>query len=125
MGRFNRPSSRVRLSSEGAGRFRLEGEVDFDTAMHLLHESRAMFKHEERVYLDFSGVDRINSAGLALVIEWLREARRESRTLEICNPPEGLMAMARICDVEDLIQTLLAQSDRPAKPRVWSAPSKL
>lgn len=105
----NHPAERARLSGEGAGRFRLEGEVGFGTAMHLLHESRALFEHEERVRLDFSGVERINSAGLALVIEWLREARHESRTLEISNPPAGLMAMARICDVEGLIQSILAR----------------
>lgn len=100
----NNPAERARLSGEGAGRFQLEGEVGFGTVMHLLNESRALFEHEERVRLDFSGVERINSAGLALVIEWLRESRHESRTLEINNPPEELLAMARICDVEDLLR---------------------
>lgn len=107
------PAERARLSNEGAGRFRLEGEVGFGTVMHLLNESRELFEHEERVRLDLSGVERINSAGLALVIEWLREARHESKELEIHNPPAELMAMASICDVEDLLQPILA---RPARP---------
>lgn len=106
------PAERVSLINEGAGRFRLEGDVGFGTVMHLLHESRHQFEHEERVRLDFGGVERINSAGLALVIEWMREARQGGWTLELVNPPEGLLAVARICDVEDLLQSVLAQSAR-------------
>ncbi|MGA7965019.1 MAG: STAS domain-containing protein [Gammaproteobacteria bacterium] len=121
----NHSSERARLSSEGAGRFRLEGEVNFDTVMHLLHASHDLFEVEERVRLDFSGVERINSAGLALVIEWLREVRRESRTLEISNPPEGLMAMARICDVEDLIQKLLSPVRSTGTAQSPASPDKL
>ena len=102
-----RPQERVRLVGEGAGRFRVEGEVVFGTVMHLLKESRELFKGEERVRLDLAGVERINSAGLALVIEWLREAHHDARTVEISNPPEGLLAMARICEAEDLLQPVL------------------
>ncbi len=103
----DRPANRARFVNEGAGRFRLEGEVGFGTVMDLLHESHTLFEHEERVHLDFSGVERINSAGLALTIEWMREARHTSRTLQINNPPAELLAMARICDVEDLLQSVL------------------
>lgn len=103
------------MTGEGAGRFQLEGEVGFGTVMHLLIESRALFEGEERVRLDFSGVERINSAGLALVIEWLRVAQHESKKLEISNPPAELLAMARICDVENLLQPVLAHSAPPAE----------
>lgn len=100
----DRPAARARFVNEGAGRFSLEGEVGFGTVMDLLRESHTLFEHEERVRLNFSGVERINSAGLALIIEWMREARHASRILQISNPPEELLAMARICDVEDLLQ---------------------
>ena len=106
------PGERVSLVNEGAGRFRLEGDVGFGTVMHLLHDSRHQFEHEERVRLDFGGVERINSAGLALVIEWMREARQGGWTIELINPPEELLAVARICDVEELLQSVLAQPAR-------------
>jgi len=108
----NHPAERARFVHEGAGRFRLEGEVAFGTVMHLLHESRHQFEHEQRVRLDFAGVERINSAGLALVIEWMREAQRDGWTLEINNPPQELLAVARICDVEDILQSVLVSSPR-------------
>lgn len=103
------PHERVQFHNEGAGRFRLEGDVGFGTVMHLLHESRHLFENELRVRLDFGGVERINSAGLALVIEWMREARHGGWALELINPPEELHAVARICDVEDLLESVMAQ----------------
>ena len=103
----NKPSPKARIISEGAGRFRIEGEVDLYSVMQLLHQSRTLFKGEEKIRLDFSGVGRINSAGLALLIEWMKEARRESRILEVSNLPEDFLAMARICDVDGLIRTVL------------------
>ena len=108
----NYPAERAGFVHEGAGRFRLEGEVGFGTVMHLLHESRHQFEHEQHVRLDFAGVERINSAGLALVIEWMREAQRDGWTLEIDNPPQELLAVARICDVEDILRSVLGPTSR-------------
>lgn len=100
----------ARLVGEGAGRYRLEGDVSFATVMHLLHESRPQFEHEPNIRLDFSGVESIDSAGLALVIEWIREAKQLGHSLEIRNPPQRLLALARISDVERLLQPIMAVS---------------
>lgn len=102
------PEQRARLIPEGAGRFRVEGEVGFMTVMKLLEDSRGLFSDEERVRLDLGGVQRINSAGLALLIEWLREVRRQGHELHVSNPPQALLAMARICEVEDILAPALA-----------------
>lgn len=102
------PEQRARLVPEGAGRFRVEGEVGFMTVMKLLEDSYQLFADEERVRLDLGGVTRINSAGLALLIEWLREVRRPGHELVVSNPPDVLLAMARICEVEDILASALA-----------------
>ncbi len=106
-------SPQARLVGEGAGRFRLEGEVGFATVMHLLHESRPQFEHEPYVRLDFSGVESIDSAGLALVIEWMREVQHKGHSLEISHPPQRLLALARISDVERLLKPLIATGNAP------------
>lgn len=100
----------ARLLGEGAGRFRLVGDVVFPTVMQLLHESRSVFEHEQHLRLDLSGVEQIDSSGLALLIEWLREARRGNRSLEIHHPPGRLLALARIGDVDRLLGSVLIDS---------------
>ena len=114
-------SLHARLVGEGAGRYRLEGDVGFATVMHLLHESRASFEHEPHIRLDFSGVESIDSAGLALVIEWIREAKQRGHNLEIRNPPQRLLALARISDVERLLQPLVVSADAGSGAREGSA----
>ena len=104
---LNHHGSRVHLLGEGAGRFRLEGEVSFATVMQLLHDSRALFDNEPIVRLDMSAVDKFDSAGLALAFEWLREFTQSGRKLEIRNPPERFLALAQISDVERLLRPLI------------------
>jgi len=79
----------------------------------LLHESRPSFEYEPNIRLDFSGVESIDSAGLALVIEWIREARRHGHSLEIHNAPQRLIALARISDVERLLKPLFTDGSSP------------
>lgn len=79
--------------------------------MRLLQEGRELFKHEERVRLDFSGVEGINSSGLALIIEWMKDARRESRQLEISNLPSELLSLARICNLAGLMESVLKPNE--------------
>jgi phospholipid transport system transporter-binding protein len=53
--------------------------------------------------IDLSGVSATDSAGLALLIDWLARARAARKTLRYVQPPEMLRALARLSDVETLI----------------------
>jgi len=100
----------ARLVPEGAGRYRIEGEMVFATVMDLLKAGEEAFAIEERIRLDLGGVTRFNMAGLALVVEWLRFARREGKRLVISNPPHTLMALADICETNEILKPMLAES---------------
>jgi phospholipid transport system transporter-binding protein len=99
---------KANLLAESGCRFRIEGEVVFFTVMKLLEESRELFADCKRIELDLAGVTRINTAGLGLVIEWLRWARHEGRVFSISHPPAALLSLARICEAEDIIAPVLA-----------------
>ncbi|MGH8160598.1 MAG: STAS domain-containing protein [Gammaproteobacteria bacterium] len=97
------PAARARLVPAGEGRFEIEGELGFGTATSLLEASESAFTDQPEITLDLSGVTRVNSAGIALLIEWLRRARHEKRALHLVNLPEEALAIARICEVESLL----------------------
>jgi len=102
------PSARARLTPAGGkGRFRLSGTVGFGTAMPLLEKSRELFGDVPDIAVDFADVERFNSAGVALLIEWLRWARRGKRGLVFEHLPAEALAMARICEVEPLLAPAL------------------
>lgn len=99
------------LTRLGDGRFRLEGGLDFSTVSRLAASGRGLFGRGASVDIDLAGVDSANSAGLALLLEWMDLARASGARLTYRNLPESL---ARIAAVSNL-DTLLPMAD-PAGP---------
>jgi len=93
------------LRSEGPGRLALGGPLVFATAGQLLDAGRSMFGGGTAVSIDLSGVTKVDSAGLALLIEWLRMGQAEGRSVRFTALPEKLLAIARLSGVEDLLVT--------------------
>ena len=96
-------TSRAKLESLGAGRFRVSGTLDASTAREVLEQSESRFDQFNELEVDLGGVAESDSAGLALLIEWLRIARQGSKTIRFANVPAQIEALARISEVEDLI----------------------
>lgn len=105
------PASRASLTAAGDGRFRLSGWVGFTTVMAVLHDSYDLFHDVPEITVDLADVEHISSAGLALLIEWLRWSKRNERRLHFENMPESALAMARICEVEPLLAPALASAE--------------
>ncbi|MEQ1800332.1 MAG: STAS domain-containing protein [Gammaproteobacteria bacterium] len=91
------------LRSTGAGNFALTGPVTFATAGGLLDAGRAGFAGQTAVTVNLGDVTRVDSAGLALLLEWLREARTAGRTLRFAALPDKLLAIARLSGVDGLL----------------------
>ena len=96
---------RVGISEPAAGRVVVTGELTFATArdarqlgMLVLEGSRA-----ERIVIDCGGVTRADSAGLAVLLDWLAWGRRKSRPVSLENLPASLVAIARISEVDGLL----------------------
>jgi len=97
--------SRVSISEPTSGRVVVTGELTFGTAREarqigvlVLESSRA-----QRIVVDCAAVTRADSAGLAVLLDWLAWGRRRSRTVALENLPAALVAIARISEVESLL----------------------
>jgi phospholipid transport system transporter-binding protein len=55
------------------------------------------------VSVDLSGITRADSAGLALLIDWLRIARRAKVSLRFEKLPEQLTQIAEVCDLHSIL----------------------
>jgi phospholipid transport system transporter-binding protein len=53
--------------------------------------------------VDCSGVNESDSAGLAVLIEWLATATRVGRKMQFANLPEGIKAAAEISNVTEIL----------------------
>jgi phospholipid transport system transporter-binding protein len=96
--------SSARLEALGGGRFRVSGTLDAGTVTALLKQSAdRFFRDAAPILVDLAGVTESDSAGLALLIEWLRMAREKGCAIQFANIPAQINALARISEVEDLL----------------------
>jgi phospholipid transport system transporter-binding protein len=98
-------STAFRLIAEQDGRFAARGPLTFATA-RLAREQGLQALAEAAapaLEIDCSGITHSDSAGLAVLLEWLGTIRRAGRTLRYTHLPEGLVALGRISDVEELL----------------------
>ena len=87
----------------GAGAGSLSGALNFANAGRLLSAGSASINAREVSVIDLAGVTGADSAGLALLIEWLSVAQAAGQSLRYDNVPAQLLQLARLCDVEALI----------------------
>lgn len=92
-----------RLAATGDGRFELSGDVGFTDAARLLAEGDAAFAGLAQVEVDLARVARVDSAGLALLLEWSLSARDAGRALAYRNVPPAIASLAGISDVAELL----------------------
>jgi phospholipid transport system transporter-binding protein len=93
----------VVLEDSGNGTWKLSGELGFATVSGLLQDTPRSFTANGDVKLDLSGVTRADSAGLALLVEWLRESGSKGRSIAFLHMPEQMLSIARVCGLEDIL----------------------
>jgi phospholipid transport system transporter-binding protein len=94
------------------GRYRVSGALGFSTVEQALRRSRELFNGAGHIVVDLSGVSQVDSAGLALVIEWRSWFNGGGLRLE--SVPEQLLSLARIRELEAVLG--LDSAGRPAHP---------
>jgi len=93
------------LAAGAEGHLTAQGPLTFATARQARELGRRALADSSAAPLqvDLSGVSPTDSAGLAVLIDWLAEARRAQRSLRYRDLPGGLSALARISELEELL----------------------
>jgi phospholipid transport system transporter-binding protein len=89
----------------GPGSFAVRGAMTFATAVPLHAAGLAALgaSPEARLALDCAGVGDADSAGLAVLVDWLAWARAAGKTLQLRNVPAKLLDIARISELDELL----------------------
>ena len=97
--------TKAKIDQETDSRFRVSGDMTFATTRQLLEESKVLFKKNEKLNLNLSGVQHADSAGLALLLEWIAEAEQAGGKISIGGIPDSLLAIAKLCRMEKTLST--------------------
>ncbi|MEK9711963.1 MAG: STAS domain-containing protein [Thalassolituus sp.] len=89
----------------------VSGDLTLHTVSALIDKGQELISEADgELTFDFSDVVRFSSAGVALLLNWMRSSVSHNVRLRIVNPPQDLDAIVRICDLEEVFEPLLDQS---------------
>ena len=91
------------LEDGGNGAWKLTGDLGYTTVSGLLRDTPRSFFSGGDIQLDLSGVTRADSAGLALLVEWLRKSRGAGRSITFLHMPAQMLSIARVCGLADIL----------------------
>ena len=91
------------LERVGDDRLRASGRLDFSTASQALRVGNEAIGNTSDQVVDLSGVTEGDSAGVAVLVEWVSAAVAAGVGLRYENVPPQMLAIARISDLEDLL----------------------
>lgn len=96
----------IRVEGE---RMVVSGPLTLASVAAALREGNAAIAGGART-VDLANVGELDSSALALLLAWLREAKRQNRELAIANLPRGLATIARLYGVDELLPVAGAAS---------------
>ncbi len=108
--------SEARLEAGADGVFHVHGELGFATAARAYAESGEVVRAaapDRPLVFDLAGVTRVDSAGVALLLAWLRGARERGLELRLRNVPEQLRSIAEVSDLDALLPLEPAAAPAP------------
>jgi phospholipid transport system transporter-binding protein len=88
--------SRLNIIKESAGLFVIDGDLTFATIDKQTLKSFSFLKAAKEITIDLNRVSSTDSAGLALMIEWIKYSRQNRTQIAFKNIPEQLLNLAKL-----------------------------
>ncbi|HJU26817.1 MAG TPA: STAS domain-containing protein [Rhodanobacteraceae bacterium] len=98
------PQSVVQCENPDRDTLALSGALTFANVAAAFDVAGRALCEGVQTRLDLAEVTRADSAGLACVLALLAQASRAGRPLTVLHPPDGLRALAEVCDAGALLQ---------------------
>ncbi len=87
-------------------RLLVAGDFNFFSVAALWEQSLPLLIQCAELHFDFSAVQASNSAGLALLVEWLKWAKQHNKPISFKNIPPQLMSIAGVCGLDSILQSV-------------------
>jgi phospholipid transport system transporter-binding protein len=93
-----------RIERTDASSVRVSGAIGFADASEGVKRTGDLFAGDAKdVTVDLGGLSRADSATLGVLLIWAAAAAVRGVKLRFTNPPQGLQALAHLCDAEPLL----------------------
>jgi Predicted NTP binding protein (contains STAS domain) len=105
--------AKLSLIEQSPGHFTVEGNLTFASIDKETLKSFKFLKGIDTICIDLAKVGTTDSAGLALMIEWIKQSRMIRAQLRFKNIPDQLLALAKLSGFDET-EYYPGSSSRPA-----------
>jgi len=100
-------SDNSKITIDNDTQWSIHGELGFHTVSQLLKD----FKQKQKntglpATIDLNQVTRTDSAGLALLVEWLKIASQTNKEIQFLNFPKQLLHIAEVSEADTLLSVV-------------------
>lgn len=81
----------------------VSGTLNFATVASLWNASLPLLEKQPSLQFDLSKIISANSAGLTLLLEWIRYAREKGKSICFQNMPSQLLSIATVAGVNKIL----------------------
>ncbi len=96
-------NSNIVLKRREDGCFILSGTLTFKTVPVIWRQGLDLFSEAPSLMLDLSDIERSDSAGVALLVEWMRFARSHNKPISYINMPQQMLAIVRASSLDTIL----------------------
>lgn len=83
---------------------KISGDLDFGNVMSVYKKSLDYFTSElKALTVDFSGLKTTNSAALALIIDWIRLAKKQNKSIQFAHLSSDIISLEKASGLDKII----------------------
>ena len=86
------------------GIVKVQGPLTFNSILPLLAQGEQILSTQQTIVFDMQAVTQSDSAGLSLLIAWLRMAKKVGCAIQFKNIPLQLAAIVKVCGLEKIVK---------------------
>jgi phospholipid transport system transporter-binding protein len=83
--------------------YQVSGELTLETARSVKEDSDKRFADATAMNIDLSKVSRADSAGLALLVAWMRQANASDKAISFRHVPAQMLAIAHASGLDAIL----------------------
>ena len=94
----------TQLNIDANGTIKVAGALTFATVNQLWQQSKALLSPKTAALrFDLQDVSQSDSAGVALLIAWMRAAQQQKKSIHFTQAPQQMRAIVRVSSLEKIL----------------------
>jgi len=95
--------SHMQLNKQKNGEIEVSGQLGFPEVSRVLKSSATFFNGQGDLVFDLGAVEKTDSAGLALLVEWVSMANKSAQNISFQRVPKQMLDIARVSGLDEIL----------------------